>query len=459
MRTGSNFLEESLNAVPGIACMGEAFNPVFIAYPNQSALLGMTMAERDARPLELLKRIRSVPGLPGFRYFPDHDPRVLDEILADTSCAKIILTRNPVESYVSLKIARETGQWKLNDARRLKSAQVSFDPAEFDAHLAEAQGFHLRMLHALQTSSQTAFYLDYEDIGDGAVLTGLVRFLGLKDAVAEPATSLVPQNPQALADKVANPGEMAAALAGFDRFNLSRTPNFEPRRGPSVPGFVAAKGAPLLFMPVRSGPTTRIEVWLSRFGADQAGIITGFSQSSLRDWMRGQGPHRRFTVLRHPVARAYVAFADMVMSGRYPDLTEQLARQYKIILPGGNREGKSATAAERDAFAQFLQFLKPNLNGQTSIRVDAAWASQLAILTGYGRLVPPDAVIREERLAEDLAQLCRGLGLDCPPLPDGPDPALAPLSAFYDDEIEALARQACQRDYLSFGFGPWRALP
>ena len=65
MRTGSNFLEESLNAVPGIACMGEAFNPVFIAYPNQSALLGMTMAERDARPLELLKRIRSVPGLPG----------------------------------------------------------------------------------------------------------------------------------------------------------------------------------------------------------------------------------------------------------------------------------------------------------------------------------------------------------------------------------------------------------
>ena len=28
MRTGSNFLEANLNALPGVSCLGEVFNPV-----------------------------------------------------------------------------------------------------------------------------------------------------------------------------------------------------------------------------------------------------------------------------------------------------------------------------------------------------------------------------------------------------------------------------------------------
>jgi LPS sulfotransferase NodH len=37
MRTGSNFLEESLNGVPGITCHGELFNPAFVGYPKGDA--------------------------------------------------------------------------------------------------------------------------------------------------------------------------------------------------------------------------------------------------------------------------------------------------------------------------------------------------------------------------------------------------------------------------------------
>ena len=457
MRTGSNFLEQSLNAVAGIVCHGEAFNPVFIAYPNQDALLGMSMAERDARPKALLERIRAAPDLNGFRYFPDHDPRVLDDILADPRCAKIILTRNPAESYVSLKIARETGQWKLNDARRLKSAKISFDPTEFLQHFEEAQEFQLRILHALQVAGQTAFYIDYDDIGDTAVLTGACRFLGVEVAEVTPAKSLIPQNPEALIDKVINPSEMIAAMAGLDRYNLSRTPNFEPRRGASVPGFVAAKGAPLLFMPVRSGPTSQVEAWLAQLGpSDLQGVTTGFSQASLRGWMRDHVAHRSFTVLRHPVARAYTAFSETVLSAENPELNEQLARQYKI----GRQAGAHANStAHRAAFKQFLRFLKANLNGQTNIRVDPSWASQTAVVTGFSRVAPPDLVIREDDMANDLAQLCATLGVRFVPL----DKKIAfmdeTLIAIYDQDIESLTRAAYQRDYLTFGFGPWSGNP
>ena len=75
------------------------------------------------RPLRLLTSLRQKgEGLTGFRYFHDHDPRVLPVVLEDPACAKIILTRNPIESYVSLKIAQATGQWKLTNAKNLKTA-------------------------------------------------------------------------------------------------------------------------------------------------------------------------------------------------------------------------------------------------------------------------------------------------------------------------------------------------
>lgn len=453
MRTGSNFLEESLSAAPGITLHGEAFNPVFIAYPTETALLGITKSERDARPLTLLRRIVSAPGLNGFRFFPDHDLRVLDDILADQSCAKVILNRNPVESYVSLKIARETGQWKLNDARRLKSAQVSFDGAEFTEHLAQAQEFQLRVLHALQISGQTAFYLDYDDIGDAAVLNGLLCFLGVEGPDIAPARSLVPQNPQALIDKVDNPGEMTGALAALDRFNLSRTPNFEPRRGPAVPGFVAAAGAPLLFLPIGSAPIAEVEAWLAQLGPQaQAGVIRGFTQATLRDWMRDRVAHRRFCVLRHPVARAYRAFCDVIVGGQKPELNQHLAKHYKLTLP---RPEDRDVAGQRRAFCHFLRFVKTNLNGQTNLRVEAAWASQTAILSGFARFALPDVIIRESAMADDLARLCAALGIDFLPLPAPPASDAVALADIYGDEIETLTHQAYPRDYLALGFRPW----
>ena len=45
-------------------------------------------------------------GIGGFRFFHDHDPAVLDAVLLDPKIAKIHLTRNPLDAYVSLKVER-----------------------------------------------------------------------------------------------------------------------------------------------------------------------------------------------------------------------------------------------------------------------------------------------------------------------------------------------------------------
>lgn len=258
MRTGSNFLEANLNAFSGIKCHGEAFNPHFIGYPNTTQILGVDQATRDNDPTTLLRAIKYDPSvMGGFRYFHDHDPRVLDAVLDDPECGKIILTRNPVESYVSWKIAQATGQWKLTDMKARKAAQVTFVPAEFEAHLEALQAFQLLLMNRLQTSGQTAFYVAYEDLQSVEVMNGLAAYLGVPEMLEALDKNLKKQNPNPLSEKVSNYAQMEAALGRLDRFDLTRTPNFEPRRGPNVPGYVVGVRAPLLFMPIAGGQAKR----------------------------------------------------------------------------------------------------------------------------------------------------------------------------------------------------------
>lgn len=461
MRTGSNFLEANLNAFDGLTCYGEAFNPGFIGYPNSEDILGVTREQRESNPDQLIDRIRGQQDvLGGFRYFHDHDPRVLDRILSDPKCAKIILTRNPAESYVSWKIAQSTGQWKLTNMKRRKDGTAMYSAAEFESHLSVLQQFQIRVLNALQVTGQTGFYIDYEDLQDLNVINGLGRWLGADQTIEALDSKLKKQNPQPLSAKVENFAEMEASLAALDRFNLTRTPNFEPRRGAAVPGYVAAPVSPLLYMPMPSGPEAQVVQWLADLdGTDLDAVQDGFSQKTLRQWREGHAGHRSFTVLRHPVARVHHAFCQRILNdgpGNFSRIRKSLRQIYKLPLPkSGVPEGYDA-AAHREAFLVFLNFVKDNLTGQTSIRVDPNWASQTEILAGFATVASPDFVLREEELPGMLRVLGHLVGKDAAIHPAAQD-APVPLSAIYDDEIEEKVRAIYKRDYLNFGFGNWDA--
>lgn len=443
MRTGSNFLEANLNAIPGITCHGEVFNPGFIGKWSVEELFGQTLVQRNSDPLTFLAAMKSeTGGMAGFRYFHDHDARVFPVLMADTRCAKVVLTRNPIESYVSWKIARETGQWKLTNAKRIRSARVRFDAVEFVNHMTDLQAFQLRIQHGLQTSGQSAFWIDYDDLQDLSVLNGMAAFLGVKGRLADLDPTLKKQNPEDVADKVENPGEMAEALARLDRFNLGRTPNFEPRRTAMIPGYLAA--GQVLYMPVRGGPEARVAAWLAG-----AGPVSGdFNQRSLRQWMRANPGARGFTVVRHPLRRAAAVLFGQVLTGELPEVRQGFGRTMQIELPAIRRVDELTVDGRHTLLLAWLRFAKLMLAGQTGLRVNAQVATQASAVQGFAQFQSPDLILRENRLADGLAFLAAEAGMPCPALP--PDDGMGLIAA--DAEIGDAARDAYQRDHAAFGF-------
>lgn len=452
MRTGSNFLETNLNAIDGLTCHGEMFNPGFIGRWNEQEAFGLTIAQRNADPMAFLTRMRAqTPGLCGFRLFHDHDARVFPQVLLDPRCAKVVLTRNPIESYVSWKIAQETGQWKLTNVKRARSAQATFDADEFIRYMDNQQGWQLAILNGLQASGQTAFWIDYEDLQDIAVLNGLAAWLGAPGRLDALDPTLKKQNPEDIEDKVVNFAEMEGALARLDRFNLGRTPTFEPRRQAGIPGYLAA--GKLIYMPVRGGPEAQVAAWLSLNGP----VSGDFNQKSLRQWMRARPGFRSFTVIRHPLLRASAALFGQVLPNHTPELRQGFERTMQVNLPNPGKAGDLSLADRQLLLLAWLRFAKLVLGGQTGLKVHALVATQAATLQGFAGVQPPDHVLREEGLERGLAYLSTETGGNCPPLPADPASDAGMLAPLVTDELAEAARDAYQRDMVGFGFGAWQA--
>ena len=444
MRTGSNHLEESLNALTGVESFGEIFNPVFLGAHNRTELMGIDMAARDADPVPLLDAVLDAPGITGFRFFHDHDPRILDRVLADRTVAKVILSRNPVDSYVSLGIASRTGQWRLFNPKMAKEAKARFDGAAFDAGLERATAFRARVHGALQRSGQAPFLIDYADIGDVDVVNGIAAFLGTEDRLDALPGRLKRQNPGAAVDKVENPEALRAHLEGLDPFALHALPGMEPPRGPRVPRTVVGARTPLMMIPIPGGPTAAVSGWLA--ARDGAAPRTGLTQKDLRPWMQDNPGFHAVSVLRHPLARAWEVMVGAVMPAQGGPLAAAralAARHHGVDWP----DDAGDAAAMATAFKGWLRFLRDNLGGRSAAPIHDAWASQAATVAGMAAFVPPHRLIPERDLAATLGAL---VGEAAPTLaaPDWP----LPLEAVADDEAAALCHDAYRRDYLVFGF-------
>ena len=456
MRTGSNHVEESINAFGDLHSYGEVFNPVFMGHHNLTDLFGYTMEMRNQDPLPLLKlMVDNTEGLPGFRFFHDHDPRVLDTILSDPRAAKVFLTRNPVDSFVSLEIARSTGQWRLMNEKKRKSTKIYFDTVKFDQMVEATSMFRAQIDKALRMSGQAGFELRYEDITDVDVINGLGRFLGAGEPVKALPGRLKRQNPGGLRDKVENFDEMQAHLAARGGMTGSEAGSGEPERGAGVPSYMTAAKSPLLFQPIEGGPTDIVRKWL--FDLDRADPMGGYLQKSLRPWMRKNAPFTSFTVVSHPLDRAHRAFCERLLPRGvegYEDIRRNLINHQGVPIPRpGPVEGYSAQD-HYSAFKAFLEFVKRNLNGATGVRTDAAWASQLQTIAGMGPVSPPARIFKEHELQAEVEGLAEALGQTCPELTA---PASVPfaLQHIHDRALEDVALEAYRRDYLTFGYKRW----
>ncbi|WP_281826277.1 nodulation protein NodH [Jannaschia rubra] len=437
MRTGSNHLEESLNTLSDVRSFGEAFNPVFMGAHNRTELFGIDLSARETDPLPLLRAITGEGGLTGFRFFHDHDPRVVAPVLDDPRIAKVVLTRNPLDSYVSLAIARQTGQWRLTNPKMSKAGKAVFDAAAFDRLVARQRAFRDRIQRHLQLTGQTAFWIGYDDIGDLEVLNGLAAFLGSTDRLSEVPGKLKRQNPGDIEDKVENPEEMRAHLMRLDPFLLTRSVQTEPAQSPNPGSLMAANDSALLAIPVPGGPTDAVRDWLTAL--DGRAPVEGLTQKQLRPWMRRHKGFVSFAVLRHPLTRAHDAFCAM-QTGRGPQ-----ANTLRRILT--NQHGLDLKGDPMAAFLGFLGFLRANLGGQSSLPAEPEWTSQSALLAGMAQAVLPQRLIRESEAQEELDTLAVRAG-------KRPVLFVLPLMppSMVTDATEEACMEAYRRDFLNFGF-------
>ncbi|TQM92876.1 nodulation protein NodH [Roseinatronobacter monicus] len=454
MRTGSNLLESCLNEFDGLSCHGETFNPHFISYPKAETLFGYDKAARDDAPLTVLGCFAQQDGLAGFRYFHDHDPRVLDAFMRDPSCAKIILTRNPLESYVSLKIAQSTQQWRLGDVTQRKAAQVVFDPAEFEDHVRTLQEFQCQLQHLLQTTGQTAFYIAYEDIKELDVLNGLAQWLGIAARIDALPRKFKRQNPEALDEKLRNPEAVSEGIARLDRFNLTRSPSFEPPHPPILWAYRACRSLPLAYAPIPGCSERAIFKWMAQIdGADTDALLSNFTKEAWRDWQRSNGQRMAFTVLRHPLKRAHDVFVDQVILGNRVNVRAFIERVRGLELPNDKAQlAQMDIDVHRRGFLGFLQFVQANLNGQTALQTRAIWASQSRLIEGIVTQCPLHRLIREEHLSEELPAMGSALGRSLPAFEVSQSRGPLELAAIYDTEVERAGRAAYGRDYEMLGF-------
>ena len=406
--------------------------------------------------------------LPGFRLFSDHDPRILKHCLNDTECAKIVLTRNPLDSFVSHAIAQTTDQWKLTDVSKRKKAKVHFDFLDFKAYLTRLQIFLGEVKSTLQKSGQTAFPLAFEELNDLDVYNGLAKFLGSDEQLKQLGDKIVRQNPEALSEKVENYDEMIEQVKMLDLLGSDVIPVLEHVRNPGSKNFVATSSPPLLFMPMQKGDQPEIASWMQAHAEAQGDVNTEMNQKQLSNWLTEQPVRKSFTVIRHPLERAYSAFYRHIFKSgddQFPWIRTTLENSYEMELPtNAMTEKPNRTVLEnsgygikehQSAFFGFLRFLKGNLQGQTRARVDQSWASQNSILQGYCRLVFPDVIIRYDSVVEELRKLETEMGLPSRSLAPFEEEHCYTLADIYDPEMDKMSRDIYARDYIMYGFENW----
>jgi len=486
MRSGSNLLEQSLNQFSGITCHGELFNPSFIGHPQSTDFMGLDFNEREKSPKSLIKAMiaDAGDGIAGFRVFQDHDQRTALAALQDPQCAKIVLRRDALQSYISLEIARKTDQWLLRNSPDRRGGKIMFDPVAFAEYRAEQDVYYAEIQSELQRSGQTAFWVHYPEQRDLDTLNGLAKFLRQDEVLKSVKETIRRQNPGSLRDKVENFEEMQAALSAWSEEDAVFAASLDPTRRANIPKMVTCISQPILFSPIPGGPNEEVLRWMnaidegtfesSSFGeAVAAGEVlhVGHNQRTLLEWMRANPDLVTATAVRHPIPRAYAAFmAKIFHTGpeAYDVIRKQLTKYFGVALPDNtvmaNATRKSLAddgygiGQHRAAFHAFLRFLKNNLAGQTSIRKDGLWDSQMTFLAGFTTTIPVSLILREGQMDAGFRYVETLLDLPKPPLgsPIQPDHMFS-LDEIYSRQTENLGRKAYAMDYVRFGFDDYQA--
>jgi hypothetical protein len=471
MRTGSNLFEATISKYDDILSYGELFNPHFIGGPKKPSLTTIDLAERDSDPIAVIESIieQNPNKLTGFRLFSNHNQQVLSHVLADPHCAKIILRRNPLDSFVSHQIASKTGQWQLRDLAVRRETKILFNIDKFQIYLEQKIANYQALNRSLQESGQTAFHLNYEDMSRIETFNGVAKFLGKNQKKTEFATTTKRQNPAALHDKVINYDEMRAQLVDLNHFESDSDPYVEPSKTQGSVNVHAGRTTRMMYYPLTHDSNDTILSWMTDLEKDKLPPKTKMKGREIREWLSENTERVVFTCVESPIERAYRAFNNRIAFIN-PDknmwIRRVLIEQYNLELPTwpkGKRpnaddlhDAKYTAEQHGENFVKFLMFLHGNLRGQTRAPIDTRWGSQHIAITGYERWTIPNFVIHPDMRDTLLSTIQTQLGLPPTTVKRSKQSELIDLADIYNTQIEEAARKAYAEDYMKFGFQDWK---
>lgn len=219
MRSGSNLLERQLGLLPDVRCHGELYNPAFVGLDvaqgkEQAGYKRDSIEARNADPMGLLTKLDAACDRPvmGLRLFLDHSEPMTARLLYDKSVKKIVLSRNLLESYVSLLIAQKTDQWISTKEAVKPSDPVEVDVPKFINYALRQSLFYNDILTVLHQTGQDYRMVDYTGLNDLALLNKLAKFIGSKHQALQVEEPLKKQNPGTLAEKVIDYPKVVEAL-------------------------------------------------------------------------------------------------------------------------------------------------------------------------------------------------------------------------------------------------------
>ncbi|MGA2736742.1 MAG: hypothetical protein ABSG65_04750 [Bryobacteraceae bacterium] len=221
-RTGSNLLCSLLNSHPRILCHHGLFNPAGIHYAldHRSGDIDCgSMAERDLDPEGFLARVwRQSAGKQaiGFKLNRGENEVAASAILRDPTVRKILLDRrNRVKTYVSERIAAETGAWECYGTNLPPGPKVRVEPEALREHIAGNQQYYAQIERELRASGQPFLRIFYESLAPGAGdQERVLAFLGCSPATLIPRSAK--RSPDNLRESISKFDELAGALRGTE---------------------------------------------------------------------------------------------------------------------------------------------------------------------------------------------------------------------------------------------------
>jgi hypothetical protein len=148
----------------------------------------------------------------GFRMFYGHKPGLLDIVLKNRNCRKVILKRNALDSFISLRIANKSNRWLSGNPDQIQDNMVHFSMKMFLQYLDKNEKFYSHCETVINDNGQDYYGIQYEQVKDLRELNRLARFIGSQHKIAQIQEKIFKQTLPGIEHKVVNYEEMVQML-------------------------------------------------------------------------------------------------------------------------------------------------------------------------------------------------------------------------------------------------------